>query len=97
MEMIEKKTGVLYGASAWIGGHLGGGSPEEVKALEEYGRLVGMGFQIHDDVLDMTVPESILGKRLGGDILEGKKTLIMIDAISKGGRDRDLRQRPGDI
>ncbi|HOT07264.1 MAG TPA: polyprenyl synthetase family protein [Methanotrichaceae archaeon] len=84
MEMIEKKTGVLYGASAWMGGMLGGADQEQLHGLEEFGRLTGMGFQIHDDVLDMTVSENVLGKRMGGDILEGKKTLIMIDALSKG-------------
>lgn len=54
------------------------------KGLEEFGRLTGMGFQIHDDILDLTVPTDVLGKRLGGDILEGKKTMIIIDALSKG-------------
>ncbi|MCX8206214.1 MAG: polyprenyl synthetase family protein [Methanothrix sp.] len=86
LEMIEKKTGVLYGASAWIGATLGGAPPEVAGGLEEFGRLTGMGFQIHDDILDLTVPEDILGKRLGGDILEGKKTMIIIDALSKGVR-----------
>ncbi len=84
LEMIEKKTGVLYGASAWIGGVLGGASQDVAKGLEEFGRLTGMGFQIHDDILDLTVPTDVLGKRLGGDILEGKKTMIIIDALSKG-------------
>jgi geranylgeranyl diphosphate synthase type I len=84
LEMIEKKTGVLYGASAWIGSHLAGGSPKEVSGLEAFGRLTGMGFQIHDDVLDLTAPPQILGKRRGGDLLEGKKTLIMIHALEQG-------------
>ncbi|MBN1324091.1 MAG: polyprenyl synthetase family protein [Methanotrichaceae archaeon] len=86
MEMIEKKTGVLYGASAWIGAMLSGGSQEEVAGLEEYGRLTGMGFQIHDDILDLTVPAEVLGKRRGGDLVEGKKTLIMIHAMDRGVR-----------
>ncbi|NYT01886.1 MAG: polyprenyl synthetase family protein [Methanosarcinales archaeon] len=84
MEMIEKKTGVLYGASAWIGAMLGQATLEQVRALEEFGRLTGMGFQIQDDVLDLCVPATVLGKKRGGDLVEGKKTLIMIDAISKG-------------
>jgi len=84
LEMIEKKTGVLYGASAWIGAMLGGASQDQVEALEEFGRLTGMGFQIQDDVLDLCVPASVLGKKRGGDLVEGKKTLIMIDAMSKG-------------
>jgi len=81
MEMIEKKTGVLYGASASIGAILAGASKEASDALDLFGRLTGMGFQIQDDVLDLTAPEKVLGKRRGGDIIEGKKTLIMIHAM----------------
>ena len=84
MEMIEKKTGVLYGASACMGATLSGGSEKEVKGLDEFGKLTGMGFQIHDDVLDLTAPEKVLGKRRGGDLVEGKKTLIMIHALEHG-------------
>lgn len=80
MEMVEKKTGVLYGASACIGATLSGASAKEVNGLDEFGKLTGMGFQIHDDVLDLTAPEKVLGKRRGGDLVEGKKTLIMIHA-----------------
>jgi geranylgeranyl diphosphate synthase type I len=84
MEMIEKKTGVLYGASACMGATLSGASAKEVEGLDEFGKLTGMGFQIHDDVLDLTAPEKVLGKRRGGDLVEGKKTLIMIDALEHG-------------
>jgi len=84
MEMIEKKTGVLYGASASMGALLAGAPDRVVKGLEEFGRLTGMGFQLQDDVLDLTAPESVLGKRRGGDLVEGKKTLIMIHAMSRG-------------
>jgi geranylgeranyl diphosphate synthase type I len=84
MEMIEKKTGVLYGASACMGATLSGASAKVVKGLDEFGKLTGMGFQIHDDVLDLTAPEKVLGKRRGGDLVEGKKTLIMIHALKHG-------------
>lgn len=82
MEMIEKKTGVLYGASASMGALLAGASDDVVRGLDEFGRLTGMGFQLQDDVLDLTAPEKILGKRRGGDLVEGKKTLIMIHAFA---------------
>ena len=84
MEMIEKKTGVLYGASASMGALLAGASDDVVRGLDEFGRLTGMGFQLQDDVLDLTAPEKILGKRRGGDLVEGKKTLIMIHAFAHG-------------
>jgi geranylgeranyl diphosphate synthase type I len=84
MEMIEKKTGVLYGASASMGAILAGASNQVVRGLDEFGRLTGMGFQLQDDVLDLTAPENVLGKRRGGDLIEGKKTLIMIHAYVHG-------------
>ncbi len=86
MEMIEKKTGVLYGASAGIGAILSGAPSEVIHGLDEFGRLTGMGFQIQDDVLDLTAPEKVLGKKRGGDLIEGKKTLIMIHALDHGVR-----------
>jgi geranylgeranyl diphosphate synthase type I len=86
MEMIEKKTGVLYGASASMGGVLAGAPEDVVHGLDRFGRLTGMGFQIHDDVLDLTAPEEVLGKRRGGDLVEGKKTLIMIHAQGEGAK-----------
>lgn len=84
MEMVEKKTGVLYGASARIGAVLSGASVEVAQGLDDFGRLTGMGFQIQDDVLDLTASEKVLGKKRGGDLIEGKKTLIMIHAFAHG-------------
>ena len=82
MEMIEKKTGVLYGASAGMGAILAGASNEVVLAMDLFGRLTGMGFQLQDDVIDLTTPEKVSGKRQGGDLIEGKKTLIIIHALA---------------
>ena len=80
--MIEKKTGVLYGASAGMGALLAGAAPSVVAALDEFGRLTGMGFQLQDDVIDLITPEKVSGKRQGGDLIEAKKTLIMIHAFA---------------
>ena len=82
MEMIEKKTGVLYGASAGMGALLAGASPEVVRSMDVFGRLTGMGFQLQDDVIDLLTPEEVSGKKQGGDLIEGKKTLIMIHAFA---------------
>jgi geranylgeranyl diphosphate synthase type I len=84
LEMIEKKTGVLYGAAAWMGARLSGAPEKQAEGLERFGRLVGMAFQIQDDVLDLTAPAEVLGKPRGGDLAEGKKTLIMIHAMASG-------------
>jgi geranylgeranyl diphosphate synthase type I len=82
MEMIEKKTGVLYGASAGMGALLAGAAPSVVAALDEFGRLTGMGFQLQDDIIDLITPENVSGKRQGGDLIEAKKTLIVIHAFA---------------
>lgn len=84
IEMVEKKTSVLYAAAAKIGALLGGASDELAEAMSEYGRLIGIGFQMYDDVLDMVTPEETLGKVRGSDLMEGKHTLIVIDAFEKG-------------
>jgi geranylgeranyl diphosphate synthase type I len=80
MEMVEKKTAVLYAASAKLGAILGGSTQEEADALWDFGRLTGIGFQIFDDVLDLVTPEDVLGKMRGSDLREGKQTLIAIHA-----------------
>jgi geranylgeranyl diphosphate synthase type I len=84
LEMIEMKTGALFGASASIGAVLSGGSKEAIRGLEQFGRLIGKGFQLHDDVLDITSAEDETGKVYGGDIIEGKKTLMVIHALDHG-------------
>lgn len=83
LEMIEKKTGALFGASASIGAVLSNGSAETVERLKKFGKLTGMGFQLQDDVLDLTGTEKF-GKKHGKDLIEGKKTLIMIHALDHG-------------
>jgi geranylgeranyl diphosphate synthase type I len=84
LDMIEKKTGVLYAAACKIGAILGGASDETADTLYEFGRLIGIAFQIYDDVIDMITPEEVLGKVRGSDLMEGKKTLIAIHALNNG-------------
>ncbi len=84
MRMVEKKTAVLFATSVRIGATLSGANRDISRALWDYGRLAGVGFQIYDDVIDLITPEEILGKAQGGDIIEGKRTLIVIHALSKG-------------
>ncbi len=80
MDMVMKKTAILYAASCKMGAILGGGTPEQAQALWDFGRLTGVGFQIFDDVLDLITPEDVLGKVRGSDLMEGKQTLIAIHA-----------------
>ncbi len=83
IEMVRKKTGVLIGISASIPAILFGESREVEEALWNYGIYSGVGFQIHDDLLDITGKDKI-GKDWGSDIVEGKKTLIIIKAFEQG-------------
>lgn len=81
--MIYKKTAALIAAATKAGAIVGGGTPEQVEALSEYGRLIGMAFQIQDDYLDVASSEEDLGKPVGSDIVEGKMTLLVVNALSK--------------
>ncbi|RLI79001.1 polyprenyl synthetase family protein [Archaeoglobales archaeon] len=82
IEMVKKKTGVLIAASTSLPAILFGEN-KAVNALWNFGLYCGIGFQIHDDVLDLVGKERI-GKDWGSDIVEGKKTLIVINAFEKG-------------
>jgi len=84
MRMVEKKTAVLFAAALKMGAALSGANHDHARALWDFGRFTGIGFQIYDDVIDLITPEEILGKAQGGDIVEGKRTLIIIHALSKG-------------
>jgi geranylgeranyl diphosphate synthase type I len=82
--MVRSKTAVLYGAAAAIPAILLGGGEETVDALYQFGIESGTAFQIHDDVLDLTVPSDDLGKRRGSDLVENKETLITVHARQHG-------------
>ena len=82
MQMIELKTAALLAGSATIGAILAGASDGDCKRLYSFAREVGLAFQLQDDLLDSYGDER-LGKKIGGDILEGKKTILMIEAFSR--------------
>jgi geranylgeranyl diphosphate synthase type I len=84
LRMIERKTAVLYAAAASVPAILLGADDATVEALYDYGLDVGRGFQIQDDLLDLTTPSSQLGKRRGSDLIEGKRTLITLHARERG-------------
>jgi octaprenyl-diphosphate synthase len=82
--IIEKKTAVLISAACATGAVLGCASQEKIDALAQFGRNVGMAFQITDDVLDYTAKEQEFGKSIGKDLEEGKITLPLIFALKQG-------------
>ena len=84
LEMVKKKTGVLYAAAAGIGAVLAGGSAVQAKALYLFGLNTGIAFQIQDDLIDLLTPAEKSGKDRASDLREGKQTLIMIKAREKG-------------
>jgi geranylgeranyl diphosphate synthase type I len=83
MNMIYKKTAALIAAATKAGAIMGGGNPEQVEALSEYGRLIGLAFQIQDDYLDVVSDAESLGKPVGSDIVEGKMTLMVVKALAE--------------
>lgn len=81
MRMIELKTSVLLAGSAMIGALIGGASEADARKLYKFAIELGLAFQLQDDLLDSYGDER-LGKPIGGDILEGKKSYLMITAMS---------------
>ena len=82
LEMIRLKTAVLFGASLKLGALIAGASEKNRKLIYDFGVSVGMGFQLKDDLLDLYGKEEIFGKRTGQDILENKKTYLLIKALA---------------
>jgi geranylgeranyl pyrophosphate synthase len=84
MQRIEAKTATLLAACCEIGALLGGLDPDTRAHLRDYGRLLGLAFQIADDVLDYTGTEDEVGKPIGHDVAEGFATLPLMLAMEEG-------------
>ncbi|MBE0645867.1 MAG: polyprenyl synthetase family protein [Bacteroidetes bacterium] len=83
MMMISKKTGWLVAISAEMGAIIGGADDARRAALVEYARCVGRAFQVQDDLLDVVADKEEFGKPIGGDIIEGKKTFLLVKALNR--------------
>ena len=81
LDLIYRKTACLFAVCMQLGGVLAGADKEKQLLLREYGRAIGMAFQITDDVLDLTATEVVLGKPVASDLREGKATLAVIHAL----------------
>ena len=79
--MIKGKTAALTGLSCELGAYLGGASMEQATALREFGEALGISFQIKDDILNVTGTFEKYKKEIGGDITEGKRTLMVVHAL----------------
>ena len=82
MNMIELKTAALLSGSVVIGATIAGASEDDLHKLYKFATEVGIAFQLQDDLLDSYGDEQ-LGKKIGGDILEGKKTFLMVQAVNR--------------
>lgn len=82
LDVIERKTAVLFSAATRLGGVLGKLPNDQQEALAQYGLDLGYAFQIADDVLDYVSDAQTLGKNIGDDLAEGKPTLPVIHAIA---------------
>ena len=82
IQMIERKTSALLSGSAMIGATIAGASDADIKLLYRFATELGLAFQLQDDLLDSYGDEA-LGKKIGGDILEGKQTYLMVQAMSR--------------
>ncbi len=80
-EMINKKTAELAKMCCSIGALIGQGTKEEINALSNYGKNLGMAFQLQDDLLDVIADEQEFGKPVGSDLIEGKKTYLFLKAL----------------
>ena len=84
IDIINLKTASLFSAATKTGACISGSNEKEKKALESYGRNLGLAFQIADDALDYYAKEKFFGKEIGKDFFEGKVTLPLITIFQKG-------------
>ncbi|HEV2987757.1 MAG TPA: polyprenyl synthetase family protein [Candidatus Angelobacter sp.] len=83
LDLIFRKTACLFSVSMRLASVLGKATEEQEERLAEYGRNLGLAFQIVDDVLDLTASEEVLGKPVASDLREGKVTMAVIHALER--------------
>lgn len=90
LEMIRLKTSVLIAGAMQMGAILGGASENDICHIYDFGLAIGAAFQIQDDILDLYADKSSFGKPIGGDIIEGKKSYLILSALEKAeGEERE--------
>lgn len=83
LKMVYLKTGALFEASAALGGLAATDDERVIRSLREYGKCLGIAFQIKDDILGLAGVEEKIGKPVYSDLREGKRTILVIYALSK--------------
>ena len=80
LKMIELKTAVLLACSLKMGAIIGGASKQDANYIYEFGKNLGVAFQLMDDILDLYGDPDKVGKQVGGDIIANKKTYLLLKA-----------------
>jgi len=93
LHMIELKTAVLLGGSLEMGAIAAHAKEKNVTNLSEFGRYIGIAFQLQDDILDTFGDADKFGKRIGGDIIQNKKTFLILKALEEGTQQQTKRLR----
>ncbi|OYT63656.1 farnesyltranstransferase [Methanosarcinales archaeon ex4572_44] len=83
LDLALRKTGALFGASAFMGAVVGGGDDDSIESLEQFGNHFGIAFQIQDDILDCVSSEEDLGKPVRQDLFMGRPSIVLIDAVNR--------------
>ena len=90
LKMITLKTAVLLGCALKVGALIGGANADDANHLYEFGKNIGIAFQLQDDILDSFGEGDKVGKKIGGDIAANKKTILLIEALNSAtGDDKD--------
>jgi geranylgeranyl pyrophosphate synthase len=90
LKIVTLKTADLFSTCSELGAFVGGGTEEAIQALKEYGRYLGIAFQMRDDALDWVGQESDLGKPVASDLEQGAMSLAPIVALSRSDRAKDV-------
>ena len=94
MEMIRLKTSVLLGCACAMGAMMAGASEHTTQSFYKYGEYLGLAFQLQDDMLDVWGDPATFGKEIGGDIMNNKKTFLLISAQQQAiGEDQEELNR----
>lgn len=88
IKMIEYKTAVLVGAAMKMGAIIANASVQSCEAIYNFGRLLGLAFQLQDDYLDAFGDPKTFGKQVGGDIIENKKTILYLKTLELGNKEQ---------
>ncbi len=92
IKMIELKTAVLLAGALKIGAIIGKAKEEDANALYEFGKHIGIAFQLQDDILDVYANAEKFGKQKGGDIIANKKTYLLLKAMEMAENNRYMKE-----